>query len=88
MYKTGQQSLRVDNILQKNIIDKYKKNRRRLVLEAWKEYMADVRYKKAKVVSMVKIFKNLHLKPAFDHYKRMTLHPKTFKHHHHHHLTH
>lgn len=39
-------------ILTKNIIDKYANSRRKLILEAWKEYMAEVKFKKNKVIKM------------------------------------
>ena len=70
MNKTAAQSMRVDLILTKNIIDKYANKKRKTIITAWREYMAEVRAKRDKIIKMGMIFKNYHIKPSFAKYKQ------------------
>lgn len=41
--------------------------------DAWKEYMAEIRDRKAHVKRMAQLFRNYHLKPALEKFKRASL---------------
>jgi hypothetical protein len=66
MFKTVKQSIRVDMMMTKSIIEKYHTKRRKEILAGWKLYMSDVRAKKLRVGKMIQAFKRFHLRPVFE----------------------
>jgi hypothetical protein len=51
-------------ILNKNVIEKYNQNKRRLIWEAWKDYMEGVKKLRRAAGRMGDILRRYHLRPA------------------------
>ena len=56
MFKIAKQALRTEQILNKNVIEKYSQSRRKMVWMAWREYMDGIKVKKNKSTKMVHHF--------------------------------
>ena len=52
MFKITAQASQTEQILNKNVIEKYNKAKKMVVMDAWREYMAIVKKRKAKVMRM------------------------------------